>query len=117
MADSALSTEKPAMSHAEASSVVGHFVIFPFLFSWVIKLNSNIRVCLVYVFTFPFLMFVNPKVSSLPSTFFLYSVQGSLINSFKPSGPTAASCQLSSGDKVVGESAYLCHKNKDEKCS
>ncbi|XP_028613025.1 nuclear pore complex protein Nup214 isoform X2 [Grammomys surdaster] len=28
--------------------------------------------------------------------------QGSLINSFKPSGPTAASCQLSSGDKAVG---------------
>ncbi|XP_034350829.1 nuclear pore complex protein Nup214 isoform X2 [Arvicanthis niloticus] len=28
--------------------------------------------------------------------------QGSLMNSFKPSGPTAASCQLSSGDKAVG---------------
>ncbi|XP_052038103.1 nuclear pore complex protein Nup214 isoform X2 [Apodemus sylvaticus] len=28
--------------------------------------------------------------------------QGSLINSFKPPGPTATSCQLSSGDKAVG---------------
>ncbi|CAO2597985.1 Nuclear pore complex protein Nup214 [Lemmus lemmus] len=28
--------------------------------------------------------------------------QGSLINSFKPSGPTPASCQLSSGDKAAG---------------
>ncbi|XP_038960678.1 nuclear pore complex protein Nup214 isoform X1 [Rattus norvegicus] len=28
--------------------------------------------------------------------------QGSLINSFKPSGPTPVSCQLSSGDKAVG---------------
>ncbi|XP_031225629.1 nuclear pore complex protein Nup214 isoform X2 [Mastomys coucha] len=28
--------------------------------------------------------------------------QGSLVNSFKPPGPTAASCQLSSGDKALG---------------
>ncbi|KAL1786322.1 nuclear pore complex protein Nup214 isoform X2 [Sigmodon hispidus] len=30
------------------------------------------------------------------------SKQGSLINSFKPSGPTPASCQLSSSDKAAG---------------